>query len=283
MLISVIIVTYNSNIDKLKKILESVHYSVRYIIVDNSTDLRKRTDINNFCIKSEAIYIPMIGNVGIASAQNAGLNKAKELDSTDVLFLDDDSIPDPNMLNALISGREKCALPYQTIPIVCANAVNSNGESLSVFGNKISEGIYACRDLISSGTLISLSHLQKVGFLEDKLFIDCVDFEWGWRALSLGFHIYIIENAKLNHCLGDGVVKVITMKYPSPIRHYYQYRNVLYMICRSYAPLKWKLSQLAKLPVKIVLIIFFLDKKRIRIKYAFNGIVDFIKNKYGAY
>ncbi|TNV19003.1 glycosyltransferase [Buttiauxella sp. B2] len=283
MLISVIIVAYNSDVDKLNTILGALDFSVRYIIVDNSTDLERRSDINHFCTKSGAIYVPMIGNVGIASAQNAGLAKAIELNSTDILFLDDDSIPDPSMLSVLLSGRNKCATLIQNMPIVCANAVNVSGENLSVFGDSLSDGIYACRDLISSGTLINVCHIESVGLFEDKLFIDCVDFEWGWRALSLGFHIYIIENAKLNHCLGDGVANVIPMKYPSPIRHYYQYRNILYMFCRPYAPLKWKLSQLAKLPVKFLLILFLLDEKKKRATYALKGVVDFFKNKYGSF
>src|SRR5471030_167802 len=282
MLVSAIIVTYNSNVGKLTEIVTSMVSGVSFIIVDNSTDTVIKKNISEFCEMFSVKYLSMNGNCGIASAQNLGIQKSLELGATDILFLDDDSVPDKFMLENLVLGRNACFSYLSLMPIVCANALNNGEKSLADFGDEISAGIYKCRELISSGTLINEKHISCIGVLEERLFIDCVDFEWGWRAQSLGFDIYLIENALLMHRLGEGTANFISIKYPSPIRHYYQYRNILLMLTRGYVPLSWKISQAIKLPTKFILIFLLLDNKIIRGKYAIKGVVDFFKRKFGS-
>jgi len=282
MSVSAIIVTYNSNIEKLTEIVTSLNSELSYYIVDNSIDEISRTAISSLCLKLSLHYLPMQGNVGIASAQNMGIEKAISLGATDILFLDDDSVPDPSMLENLLKARQACLEKSSKIPILCANALHNGDESLNVLGEEVINGVYKCRDLISSGTFVNATHIEIVGLLEDELFIDCVDFEWGWRAQSLGYEIYLVKNAILRHRLGDGRANYIPIKYPSPIRHYYQYRNILSMLTRSYVPIAWKVSQSLRLPIKFILIFLVLDNKFKRSRYAIRGVYDFLRRKSGA-
>lgn len=282
MLTGIVIVTYNSDIARLRLILTSLEgQGLKYFVSDNSTDYKKKSAIRSICNKLNASFIDMDGNVGIAKAQNSGISFALGAGCEDVLLLDDDSLPSPDMLNKLLDARKLLLNKMGAMPVVCANAIAENGQSLSHFQKPVIDGIFTYRDMISSGTLINKSILDLVGLHEEKLFIDCVDYEWGWRAASLGVNIVIVQNAVLNHRLGNGRVKAINAGYGAPIRHYYQYRNILYMMGRSYVPLSWRVSQFFKLLIKPVVIIFFFDKKITRLKYVFQGVSAFIRKKYG--
>lgn len=283
MLTGIVIVTYNSDIERLGLILNSiVKNDLKYYVCDNSTSFEKKVAIQNTCVAHNAHYIDMEGNVGIAKAQNDGISKALEEGCDDILLLDDDSLPTPNMLEQLLIARDLFAQHKGSLPVVCANAIDENGVSLSHFQKPVIDGIYTYRDMISSGTLINKSIIELVGLHEEKLFIDCVDYEWGWRAASFGIDIVISDKAILNHRLGNGRIKGINAGYGSPIRHYYQYRNILYMMGKGYVPLTWRMSQIIKLLVKPLVIVAFFDKKSTRLKYAFQGVVDFFKKKYGS-
>ncbi|MEW5562705.1 glycosyltransferase [Enterobacter asburiae] len=282
MLTGIVIVTYNSDIERLGLILNSLgQQGVSYFISDNSINSEKKAAIQGLCVERCVRFIDMKGNVGIAKAQNEGILSAFNAGCSDILLLDDDSLPSFGMLNELLRARTAFVQKFGAMPVICANAIAENGESLSHFGKPVADGIFSYRDMISSGTLINKSILDLVGLHEERLFIDCVDYEWGWRAASLGVNVVIAEKAVLNHRLGNGRIKAINAGYGSPIRHYYQYRNILYMMGRHYVPLSWRLSQFAKLLIKPVVMIAFFDKKMIRLKYAFKGFVDFFRKKYG--
>ncbi|END16895.1 putative rhamnosyltransferase domain protein, partial [Escherichia coli P0301867.8] len=40
---------------------------------------------------------------------------------------------------------------------------------------------------MSSGSLTKVDVFKKIGLFDEDLFIDYVDYEWGWRALEKNF------------------------------------------------------------------------------------------------
>lgn len=282
MLTGIVIVTYNSNIERLNLILNAlVENGIKYFVSDNSTSTETKEAIRQLCSDCDAHFIDMKGNVGIAKAQNEGIRSAISYGCDDILLLDDDSLPSNNMLNELFKARALFIEKFGRLPVVCANAIAEDGSCLSQTGEEIFKDIFKYRDIISSGTLINKNVFELAGLHEERLFIDCVDYEWGWRAASLGVDIVLYKKAVLNHRLGNGRVKAINAGYGSPIRHYYQYRNILHMMGRNYVPTSWRFIQLIKLMVKPFVILLFFDKKMIRLKYAFKGFIDFTQKRYG--
>src|SRR5690606_36905073 len=85
--------------------------------------------------------------------------------------------------------------------------------------------------LISSGCLISLDAIEKIGTFEESLFIDYVDTEWCWRARRKGFRLLGVGSAHMKHNLGDD--EFIAFGQPrtlhAPFRLYYQMRNRYWM------------------------------------------------------
>ncbi|EET0017257.1 glycosyltransferase [Escherichia coli] len=277
-----VIVTYNSDLQKLKTIFNIVCIDADIIVSDNSTEQNTRERIQELCEIHSVKYISMGGNVGIAKAQNDGIKLGLNMGYEDILLLDDDSLPHPTMISSLLIVRGFVTENIKCLPVICANPCDAKGNSLAKYDKKLFDFIYNCRDVTSSGTLINKSHFDLVGLHDEKLFIDCVDFEWGWRAISKGVQIVLSQKAILTHQLGTGRLNIINAGYGAPIRHYYQFRNVLNMCIREYTPFPWKISQIFKLGIKyFILIPFFFDNKVLRLKYATRGVLSFIRGKYG--
>jgi rhamnosyltransferase len=119
----------------------------------------------------------------------------------------------------------------------------------------------------------------------DDLFIDAVDFEYCWRIKAAGFGIYRVPSAILRHRLGEGEKKLFGFKLfrvPKPFRHYYAFRNSIYLMRRSEAPFYWKTSSIVKILVKYFTYWILLDDGFIRFKFMTKGIIHGIQGRLGA-
>ena len=116
------------------------------------------------------------------------------------------------------------------------------------------------------------------------MFIDSVDWEYCWRLKKQGWLTVRDNDVLLGHRVGNGKKKILgklDARIPSPIRHYYHIRNLFLLFPRGYVPLYWKLSNLSKLVIKLVLYPFIFDDGKIRLKYMLKGVKDGILRKYG--
>lgn len=271
-----IIVAYNSDIERLSISLALLSKQCLVIVVDNSDLASASENIRSLCELNKVKYFSLGGNYGIAKALNVGIEAAKLSGATDVLLMDDDSIPTHSLIVDLLKARDASRI-YPVV--VSARIINANGEDISNCTPSGVDDLTSCGELNSSGSLIPMSIFDMVGKFDEKLFIDCVDFEWGWRARAMGVSLVLCDQVTIQHQLGEGAR--FGFKITSPARHYYQFRNVLHMIFNSSAPLQWRISQLFKLPLKILLIPFLTDRSWLRLRYAFCGLVDFVLGRFG--
>ena len=273
-----VVVTFNSDFQRLSASLEILARQCSVVVVDNSTILSSREQITFLCDSLRLMYIPLNDNCGIAMAQNIGIDFARKNGGVDILLMDDDSLPNATLVADLLKARRSSK---EKLIIVSARTVNECGEDLSNSGPNGLNGLTTCEELTSSGSLIPLVIFDLVGSFDEKLFIDCVDFEWGWRAKAKGVVLYLCDNISIQHRLGVG--SKFGLRIPSPIRHYYQYRNILKMIFKSKAPLRWRFVQIIKLPVKIILIAILADSRSVRLKYVYWGILDYLTKRFGKF
>jgi rhamnosyltransferase len=91
--------------------------------------------------------------------------------------------------------------------------------------------------LITSGSILNLSLVKKVGDFNEDLFIDFVDAEFSYRVIQNGLSNLMFSNILLNHAIGDLVAgrSVVTFKKSSriihsPIRAFYITRNGLTLL-----------------------------------------------------
>jgi rhamnosyltransferase len=269
-----LIVAYETEIARLDQVLDSLREQCQFVIVDNSESCARSAEISACAAKHGSIYISMGGNSGIGAALNAGIALAWGRGAEGILLLDDDSIPARDIVETLVT----CSESLGQVVVVGANALDSDGFEISN-ARHISGSFPSCRDMMSSGTLIRREIFELVGPFDESLFIDCVDFDWGWRARSMGIELRLCRATSIVHQLGEGLIAGV--RYPSPIRHYFQYRNILRMMIRPYTPWAWRLSQFFKLPVKLVLIPLLMPNKVLRLRFAFAGISDAIRGLSG--
>jgi rhamnosyltransferase len=106
--------------------------------------------------------------------------------------------------------------------------------------------------LISSGTLFNLDAIDKVGQMDESLFIDHVDTEWFLRARSLGMRAYGVCDAVMQHGLGEQTHRITlgrqrNVPQHKPFRYYYIFRNSVALYRRGYASALWKWNDLQRL------------------------------------
>lgn len=275
-----VLVLYNSNMDLLSKVISSILPQVDLLwISDNSI---KPLHLPLIVEESPCIiYRKMPGNIGIAAAQNCGVKYAIENDFKYLFFLDQDSISPANIINELLLKYYYLSSSSITVGAVGPRAFNrcENKEYRGSLkkGKKINDEITEVSELISSASLIAVSNFEKVGLMDEKLFIDGVDHEWCWRAkLKMGGRFFIVETMKLSHHLGEGDRYFLWKKVPIPtsFRTYYQYRNYFILLRRSYVPFYWKVTNGIKYMIKLFYYPLCISPRFLYLKNMWKGIRD---------
>jgi rhamnosyltransferase len=271
-----VIVSYNPDLERFQTLLSRIVQQCSVVVCDNSDAQSKINRIVDLASIYGAHYLGMQGNVGIAVAQNLGARFSFNKGADYVLLLDDDSIPDLNIvekLYAFLKIFDNDSIVVSAVPIMGGVDVSNTNTRSAVRSN---------RDLMSSGTMISRRIFDCVGGFQEDLFIDGVDFEWGWRARRNGVQLYVISSSSIQHRLGVSAIPLLSgiIKIPSPVRHYYQYRNILYLIVFGRSPCLWRIKEIFKVIIKIPAIMF-MPNPFIRYRFACRGVVDFLLGKSG--
>jgi rhamnosyltransferase len=284
-----IIVTYQPDTTILKSVMAAIRPQVDQVLfIDNGS-------INEFIgwlsdKAGGAEVIEMGENFGVAAAQNRGICWAKRRGFSHILFLDQDSIPEADMVRYLIEAsiyldRHKGPLGAVGPRIVDARIGKDfpfiNFGSLLVkrmICRQPHTGKYVLTDfLISSGMLVSLLVFEKIGLMEEGFYIDNVDLEWCFRARSQGFALYGVCDAKLDHNLGDQVIhfwlgRLVNIYRHSPIRQYYMMRNRILLYRKRYTPLSWAIQDFFRLSFKLMFVVLFFPQRRENIRMILKGI-----------
>ena len=238
--IVVVIVTYNPNMQQINETVHSIIDQVSYcIIIDNGNTEFDFQGIEN------VIIVSLGKNYGIAYAQNRGIEIAQQHNADFILLSDQDTVYPENYIERnIIAYRE---LKNHKLAALAPVFYNSRKKIKSpIMGKKFSSttdfsGTYIkTAQAIASGTFIVAASLHDIGGMNEKLFIDYVDFEWCWKATALGYAIFTISDLIINHDLGDDAKIVfgrqVTVR--NDIRYYYMIRNGCYLA--RYSPfLKW--------------------------------------------
>lgn len=243
--VAAIIVTFQPDLGVLQRVIHAITPQVsEVIVVDNSNQKR-------FIPQDGSLHFLSMGsNQGIAKAQNSGIKLAQQLKATHVLLLDQDSEPSPGMVSELLVSLNNVSNPACVGPSYLDARQQNPPPFIRVEGLKLVrcqceqlDSVVPVDYLIASGSLIPMTVLGAVGLMREDLFIDYVDIEWGLRAKQRGFQSFGVCAAKMRHSLGDTPIVKFRRAFPvhSPLRHYYHFRNAVYLYRQSWVPLNWKL------------------------------------------
>ncbi|MCQ8849696.1 rhamnosyltransferase [Alteromonas sp. 76-1] len=277
----IVVVLYHPDIQHVQSLIDGfIHCEWPIVLVDNSSE---KTVLS---LSSHCQYFHYPENVGIAEAQNVGLNYLFENGLSHAVVLDQDSLFSVNMAVDLLAQYHELEQSHKIAalgPSIHCQFTDKVAVGRIQKGRQIDSKVREVKQIIASGMMLSSSAFSTVGNKETGLFIDGVDHEWCWRANKLGFSIFQSLSVCMPHRQGDDRVKVLglTFKQGAPIRLYYQMRNVLLLARRGYVPLYWKCRHLPAIPLRYIVNRFYFPDGKKRGHYLLKGLADGISAKKG--
>ncbi|MFS0706198.1 glycosyltransferase family 2 protein [Cellulomonas sp. 179-A 9B4 NHS] len=256
-----VVVTYRPEPHALHALLTATAPQVDAVVVaDNGSTGGTLAAVRDAAAEVGAETLELGTNLGIATAQNRGCDRARALGATHVLLLDQDSVPAPDMVERLLVAATTSTDDGRPVAAVGAVARDDrDGEPPFVYAARrwgprrvdlpdVDGARVAAAFLIASGCLVDVRALDAVGPMRDDFFIDHVDLEWGVRARAAGWQLLAVVGAELRHELGEAPRTVPgrgrTVHVQSVVRNYYMVRNTVLLVRSPLLPPAWRAGYL---------------------------------------
>ena len=270
------IVTYNSDIHRLKLNIEAILSQVNeIIIIDNGSS--NVDDIQKYISKYESItIIKNCTNKGIATALNQAAEYAVRKGYEWIITLDQDSVAPENLVSTY-SKFTYC----NDIGIVCCKIVDRNFGELKEQKLK-TKGYEEVPMCITSASMMNLNAWKQVGGFDEKMFIDSVDFDICLSMREYGLKIIRTYDAALLHEVGHSEIRKLFGKeyqiyHHSPLRYYYMVRNGIYLGKKH----NFTIRAIYRAFRLFFLVILFEDDKFHKAKMMSLGFYHAIIHRYG--
>ena len=265
--------TFNPDLSVLRdQLRRTVPQVKQLIVVDNGSSAADsiRALVEEF---PKTHWFSLGENRGLGYAHNLGIGKALEGGAGSVLILDQDTLPEADMVSVLAETLVSSSTPDSHVAAVGARYVGAQNSHPSFFVQFrrfrfkkcfCAEGgirqVIPADVLISSGALFSASALREIGAMDEGLFIDHVDTEWFLRAHHRGWRYLPIHK---------------------PFRYYYIYRNSVLLYRRPYPTIRWKQTDILRLLMMFVMFAVFAGDRVENLKMMCRGIVDGFRDREG--
>lgn len=260
----------------------------RVVYVDNGGGREALSVV--FTRSAEGSAVEVIGdgvNLGLGAALNAALERATQSDAAYALLLDQDSIPEPDMVANLRRGFDLDRGTVLAVGPAILDELTGRLEYFARLGLPVNRRVHTAQQagaeffdvdfLITSGTLVQVDLLAQAGVMDAELFIDSIDFDWSFHARSRGFRLLATFSAVLRHRRGDDVQHLPggrVLRLHSSTRAYYMHRNRVRLYRRPYVPLAWKVHDVVRMVVKLAVMAVFAPDRRGKLTAALRGLRD---------
>lgn len=292
-----VIVSYQPDPIALHALIDATAPQVgAVVLVDNASEGGWQTALIGPLSQRGGALLYQSTNVGLAAAQNVGIDWARANGFGQVLLLDQDSEPGANMVPSLrhalqvLCTHEKVAAvgprfhdlrEHRDAPFVRIGFPLNHKLYCETGGQTV-----ACDFLISSGMLIPLEVLDRVGGMNAGLFIDNVDLEWSFRARRHGYSLHGVCAASMHHRLGDARYRLPfgsgQVVVHGPTRLYYMMRNRVRLYRLAHTPAAWKAQDLPRLLIKLFLFGVLIGPRRRNLRFMLRGLHDGLRGREGA-
>jgi rhamnosyltransferase len=268
------------------------------VLVDNASSL----DVAGLVPTGSGIEFRRLEqNIGLAAAQNLGIERALEFGADYVLISDQDSLPPVRLVQQLAAAFEfpGTGAPVAAVGPMTVDArtgvpsffvVERHGHPQRYRPQHLADGgeprPVEVAFLIASGSLLSADAIRAIGAMRSRYFIDHIDTEWCFRARRAGYRLLGVPAACIEHRLGDSVRKVWFFGWRqvmahSPLRDYYMFRNTLLMLSDTPMRLTWRLHFLWRLLQFGVYFLGFTGDRWLRSRHMLLGLWHGLKGQGG--
>ncbi|MFC5370601.1 glycosyltransferase family 2 protein [Arcanobacterium bovis] len=264
------------------------------VVVDNGSNAQECAALHATADNCGAHVLELHENMGIAYAQNIGIEMALRAGATHVLLSDQDSLPEPDMVAKLCEAMDDTGAiavgPY-------IRDENDGGDELVYMDRtwgprratpaELTKRYVEPAFLLASGCLIDARCFETVGTMKSEYFIDHVDLEWCLRARAAGGKLAVTTATTLAHSLGDRTATVPFRAQPvhvhSPIRNYYLTRNTI-LLCKSGLLNKhWIAGYMLWLIKYVGFNLVCAPQRRKRAVFIGRGLIHGVFNRTGKY
>ena len=256
-----VVVAYLPDTDVLRLLLNALlAQTAGVVIVDNTPAADRRVEALCAAFPPNALWLMRLGdNFGIARALNVGINAALAAGATHVLLSDQDSLPAPDMVDALLSAMDDLQRNGHRVGAVGPTYTDRHTGITFPFQCRLPGKFFYghCRPdaahptvealtLITSGTLVPAEVLRRAGSMREDFFIDNVDIEWSHRVRAADYMLFGVGAAVMFHHMGDEALRVWYFGWRqesaySSVRVYYRIRNFIALCRLPYVAWQWKL------------------------------------------
>ena len=262
----------------------------RIVVVDDGSS--ETAPIETLCRHHGQVEFHSQGfNGGLARAQNAGIRRALDAGARQVILFDQDSEPAPDLVTRLQFAIETLSGRGLRVGAVGANYEDA---AHTPFRRIRGPWIQHCRCngndclprvdyLIASGCLVPAEVLRAVGDMNEALFIDYVDTEWSLRAVAAGYSLHGVCDARMRHRLGDARIALggRSVALHSPLRHYYMFRNALWLYRQPGLPGRWKLADGIRLTARFFTYALAGPARLRQVRAMLRGLGDGLRGRLG--
>jgi len=285
-----VIVTYHPERGFLQELLRAVAPQVGGVIVVDNTGGGHMPPLDAMA-GVEAVGLP--SNAGLAAAQNIGIAWARRRGFDHVLLLDQDSLPAEGMVAALLGALSLLGPRTAAVGPRFHELQEGRDAPFVRIGFPFNRKLHCssgretvpCDFLISSGTLVPMAVLDRVGVMDPELFIDNVDLEWCFRARAMGYELHGVCGARMDHRLGDarlalplGLGHVVVH---GPQRLYYMMRNRVRLYHLPHTPRTWVAQDLPRVLVKLFLFGVLVAPRLRNLRCMLRGLWDGLRGRGG--
>ena len=295
--ISAVIVTHQPGHGMESMLRSIVDHVGKIIVVDNASKQKTRDWLQSLTAETGCTLLLNEQNLGIAAGLNQGIRVVADHGHAWVLMLDQDSKPDPEMVEELCQGYTRLINP-DVIAILAPRIVDANTGRETPFLTR-SWGFFfrrvACSSAvidnittaITSGALLRVAAFIDLDGYREDFFIDYVDTEFCLRLQVNGWRLAAICPATLHHHLGNrtrtriGPAQVYPTHHP-PIRWYTMGRNRIQML-KMYAfrfP-HWLAYELVACAFITLRMLLTEEEQFKKLRSSFRGTWDGLRGRMG--
>lgn len=258
----VVVITFKPDLTALDRQLSSLaRAGLSTVVVDNGSP--SQHEIAGLA-EMHSVEVVLVGeNLGVAGAQNIGVDHARRRNSRYVVLLDQDSVPESGALEQLLRAYLSLRAQHKIGAVGSSYTLRTGTPGSSfvrfrwcgfskIYCDDGDNGLHEVDFLISSGTLIPMAVLDEIGDMKEELFIDHVDTEWFLRAKASGFRFFGSCLARMSHDLGKHNYRVWlgrwrTVPVHQAFRYFFMFRNSIWLYRQRYAPAKWISADIVRL------------------------------------
>ena len=250
-LLVVIVLYYPSE----KQILDLINVCSQYkylkILLFDNTPINYPLNIE---FSNKIIYFKSKKNVGTGGAHYYTSQIAVRKRFDFILFLDQDSFLPINFISSMLFYFHYFQRIYPRLAAIGPTWSDYRRLKKKKKINLVSQSVTM---LISSGMLVLVSALQDIGYPKKEYFIDHVDTEWCFRAVSKNYSLVQVVEVQIKHALGE--IKSLgkwCFQYHKPTRYYYSIRNSFFIFKEKWIPFSSRLYILVRNLLQIIKIPF---------------------------